>query len=287
MEPPADASALLPQASAGDPLPAPTHATPTALTGGTGFNDAPRLTGGGTYQDTLATGQSKFYRVPQQWGQRLSYLVSEVGPAQPSLGIVGSPVRVNLFNPVRSDVTAISGTTGLWFADEPYESFSGSTPYPVRYTNRGGVEQRGFSLDGDYYLRVNANRNDDEPSSTTFLITVVVSGEVEPGPIYQAAGAGSVTSSPSSTPAASSSVPAATTASSSATAPTDTNPTDVTAAPTGQATPINDSGVPGWIWVVVAVLAAGALAIVLFLRARRRAGPSQGTDWNGQPGGRH
>ena len=190
MEPAADAGGLLPQASEGDPLPMLTHGAPTVLTGGTGFNDAPRLTSGVTYQDTIATGESRFYRVPQQWGQRFSYLVTEVGPAQPPLGVVGSIVWVDLFNPVRADITgSVESTGSLWFTDEPDKPFSATTPYPVRYTNREGVEQSGYSLDGDYYLRVNADRNEDEPSTTTYLITVVVSGDLEPGPVYQVAGA--------------------------------------------------------------------------------------------------
>ncbi len=105
MEPPADAGALLPQASKGESLPTPTHGTPTAITGGNSFNDAPRLTSGTTYSDTIVTGQSRYYRVPLQWGQRLTYLISEVGPASPPLGPSGSSVFVRMYNPVRVAVT--------------------------------------------------------------------------------------------------------------------------------------------------------------------------------------
>ena len=279
MEPPADASALLPQASTGDPLAAPIHGTPTALTGGSSFNDAPRLASGATYLDSLATGQSRFYRVPLEWGQRLSYLVTEVGPAQPPVGITGSVARVNLFNPVRSDVTMSSDTAGLWFADEPGdEPISAATAYPARYTNREGIEQRGFSLDGDYYLRINANRNDDQPSTTTFLITTVVSGNVEPGPVYQLAGVTPATSSPTSTPAVSSAA---------SSAPASEIPTGGDAAATGQSTPITSAGVPGWIWAIVVGLAVVAVAVLMFVRSRRRADAAQGSDWTGQPGTRH
>ena len=43
-------------------LPAPVHGPPTALTGGSSFNDAPELTSGTTYADTLVTGESRYYR---------------------------------------------------------------------------------------------------------------------------------------------------------------------------------------------------------------------------------
>ena len=138
MEPPADADALLPQASKGAPLPTPTHGTPAAITGGNSFNDAPRLTSGATYSDTIVTGQSRYYRVPLQWGQRLTYLISEVGPASPPLGPSGSSVFVRMYNPVRVTITDFSNSNGRgWFADSVSEHpFSASTPYPVRYTNR-------------------------------------------------------------------------------------------------------------------------------------------------------
>ncbi|WP_420121039.1 vWA domain-containing protein, partial [Nakamurella sp.] len=200
MEPPADTAGLLPQATKGDLLPAPVHGTPTALPGGSSFNDAPVLTSGTTVTDTLITGESRYFRVPLAWGQRMSYLITEVGPAQPSLGYVGSTVWVDTFNPVRAQVTRSEDTSGkFWFRDSAADDpFAASTDYPVRYTNRFGTDQRDFALDGDYFLRVNADRHEQEPASTTFLITVVVSGEVEPGPTYLPAGSGPTTTGPGS-----------------------------------------------------------------------------------------
>jgi len=54
--------------------------------------------------------------------------------------------------------------------------------------------------------------------------------------------------------------------------------------PTGQATPITGSAVPGWIWAVAAVLAAAAVAALLFTRSRRRTLPTGLSDGDGQPG---
>jgi Ca-activated chloride channel family protein len=262
MEPPADASGLLPQASEGDVLPAPTHVTPTALTGGSSFNDAPRLVSGTTHSDTLVTGESRYYRVPLQWGQRLTYLVTEVGPAQPELGPIGSNVWVDAFNPVREKVTRLSDTSAkAWFANSANDDpFTSSTVYPVRYTNRNGVDQRDYSLDGDYYLRISADRNEDEPSSTTFLVTVVMSGAVENGPVYLEPGAvpddTTGATPPSTAGATSSSTSSPVTAGSSIA--------------TGQGTPVSGSPVSGWVWVVLAVLAAGGVAAFLLVRTRGR-----------------
>jgi Ca-activated chloride channel family protein len=271
MEPPADASGVLPPASKGEVLPAPTHGTPTGLTGGNSFNDAPRLTSGTTYTDTLTTGESRYYRVPLQWGQRLSYLITEVGPAQPPIDANGVTVWVDVFNPVRAEVTRLADISGEgWFArtvnDKP---FSSSTEYLARYTNRTGGESREFSLDGDYYLRVNANRNEDQPSSTTFLITVVVSGDVEPGPVYGPAGAvvttGSTAPSTSSSPSTSASATVSTSAATSAA--TAGSSTDARAGSTGP----GESSLPGWVWALGGAVVAGVAALVVVLLSRRRA----------------
>ena len=73
----------------------------------------------------------------------------------------------------------------FWFNSGQPNSFSASTVYPARYTNRLVFElQQQYSLDGDYYLRLMAPLT-DKPSSEGYLLTVAISGEVEPGPVYQ------------------------------------------------------------------------------------------------------
>ncbi|WP_395725279.1 VWA domain-containing protein [Nakamurella sp.] len=280
MEPPADTAGLLPQASEGDALPAPVAGPPVTLTGGTSFNDAPRLTSGATYSDTLSTGQTRFYRVPVQWGQRLTYLITEVGPAQPSLGYTTPAVWVDVFNPVRSTVTLLADTNGQqWFGDTPdTHAFTSSTPYPARYTNRNGASQREFALDGDYYLRVNADRHEQQPSTTTFLIKVVVSGDVEPGPTYLAAGTAATSGSSTSGTAGSA---GSTTPPSGAVAGSATSGS--TASPDGVATDRTsaDPAVPGWVWALGGALAVGVVAAVVILVTRRRTAggpPSVGGD---------
>ena len=59
-----------------------------------------------------------------------------------------------------------------------------SSVYPARYTNRQEFGSRNYSLDGDYYLRLMAPLA-DQPSSEGYLLTVLVNGDVEPGPVYQ------------------------------------------------------------------------------------------------------
>jgi Ca-activated chloride channel family protein len=206
-EPPADASAVPPPAAEQDGAAAPTHGNPVAMAGGSSFNDAPEITSGTTYSDTVVTGESRYFRMPLEWGQRFTYLLTPTGPADPEL-YPGAIAWMDVFNPVRDSVemTRFDTTGAIWFTDNPPDPFTASTPYPVRYSNRDVIDSRGFSLDGDYYLRLSVNLNNAEPSSTAYLLTVVVSGDPEPGPVYRPAGSGqttdssSPTSSPSSTP---------------------------------------------------------------------------------------
>jgi len=268
-EPPADDSAVPPPAAKQDGAAAPTHGSPVALAGGTSFNDAPEITSGTTYTDTVVTGDNKYFRIPLQWGQRFTYLLSPTGPAQPEL-FPGSIAWIDVFNPVRDGVsmTRYDSSGEIWFKNGSADPFTASTPYPVRYTNREESDSRGYSLDGDYYLRLSANLNVKEPSTTAYLLTVVVSGDSEPGPVYLPSGsiptsgsATSITSSASSTNPTSGSV------TSSSSEPT----TVVAISGTGQTT---SSPVNGLLW---ALLGAGVVLVIglcvwLIKRRRRPAG---------------
>src|SRR6478752_9011929 len=82
-EPAADPSAVPPPAEKGaEPAP-PTHGAATPITGGDSFNNAPEISSGATYSDTVVTGDSRYFRVPLQWGQRFSYLITPDGNPHP------------------------------------------------------------------------------------------------------------------------------------------------------------------------------------------------------------
>lgn len=267
-EPPADASAVPPPAAEQDGLAAPTHGNPVAMAGGNSFNDAPEITSGTTYSDTVVTGENRYFRIPLEWGQRFTYLLTPTGPADPQL-YPGAIAWVDVFNPVRDSVemTRFDTTGAIWFTKNPPDPFTASTPYPVRYTNRDVTDSRGFSLDGDYYLRLSVNLNDSEPSSTAYLLTVVVSGDPEQGPVYRPTGSGQTTGStgPTSSPSASSTPPPTT----GSAVPGSVLPTD--AAIDGSAAP--SSSVNGLSW---ALLGGGIVLVIglcgwLITRHRRTA----------------
>ena len=93
---PADDSAVPPAAAKQDGAAAPTHgSSPVAIAGGASFNDAPEIASGTTYTDTIVTGENRYFRIPLQWGQRFTYLLTPTGPAQPAARS-GPPARPRL-----------------------------------------------------------------------------------------------------------------------------------------------------------------------------------------------
>ncbi len=264
-EPAADASAVPPPADKGGAVLAPpVHGTANPLTGGDSFNNAPEITSGATYSDTIVTGESRYFRIPMQWGQRFSYLLTPDGNPQPELS-PGGYASVAVFNPVRQSIEMTEYDIGgeFWFNSGAPNSFSASTVYPARYTNRQEFRSRSDSLNGDYYLRLMAPLT-DEASSEGYLLTVVVSGDVEAGPIYQVGDAGATTATSTG----------ASTADTSSSASAENSPAtaDAGAALAAEhATP--DDGQPNnnaWIYLAIAVvLLLTALVVLLVVRQKR------------------
>jgi Ca-activated chloride channel family protein len=270
-EPPADASAVPPPATAGPALPVPVHGAATPINGGYSFNEAPELASGATYSDSLLTGENRYYRVPVQWGQRLSYLLTPAGRASPTL-TGAAYANVEIINPVRDVVTPIL-LGKPWFSEQS-ESIEGSTSYPARYTNRETYDRNKYALDGDYYLHLKANISSlDGTSSQPFLLTVVVSGDVEVGPVYQPeTTTGPVTSRAGSSASATVS-PATTSAAPSSAGPTSSGvPTEVTTAQTADASAAGT----GWILLIVGLLVAAVVVLVVVLRRNRSTGTPAG-----------
>lgn len=276
-EPPADASALPPPAAKQDGLAAPTHGTPVPLSGGSSFNDAPQVSSGVTYSDTVVTGENRYFRIPLQWGQRFTYLLTPAAESAPEL-FPGAFAWMDAYNPVRDGVVMTQFDTGgeLWFSASEPRPFTASTPYPARYSNRAMNDSAGFSLDGDYYLRLSTNLNDEEPSSTAYQLTVLISGDPEAGPVYEPAGAargaepstatGSTASAADTTRTTSSSTTLSTDPASSATA---TTPSPTLVAITGTAgttTPAPN----GWIYALLGAGVVALLGLVGWLISRRR-----------------
>ena len=234
-------------------LPAPIDSTPRPVTAGFSFNDAPELAPG-TYTDSLVAGETRYYKVPLEWGQRLRYRVTLA--ALPDQGYQGAAFYANLASPLREKVEQTRGGVAYQFAGRAGVTLHGSSLVPVRYANRAKPYDRTgkYAISGDYYLVLDATYplGGKPPFTIPFRVTVAVDGTAEPGPVYLTDPAGSTPSTTSATSTASASPPAA-----------------VPSTPAE-----SSSGLPGgWLpWTLggVLVLLVAGFGAVAFLVGRRR-----------------
>ncbi|MDI3402783.1 hypothetical protein [Streptomyces cavernicola] len=141
-------------AEAQDPVaPPPPTGAPEEAEGGTGFNDA-RLLGHGVWQDRIRPGQTRFYRVPVDWGQQLSAQVELEGAKSGGGGVLGSvpkALNVSVHNPARTTVTSV----GESYRGEPVDTTlepMAAVAYENRYAARPETKQVRFP--GSYYVQV-------------------------------------------------------------------------------------------------------------------------------------
>ncbi|MGW7437230.1 hypothetical protein [Streptomyces sp. NPDC054849] len=126
-----------------------TEAVPRA--GGTGFNDA-RALGAGVWRDEMRPGQTRFYRVPLDWGQQLGF-GAELSAAKmtKTFGSASGGLTVSLYNPYRGLISD---------KDTSYDGKQagitlGKTP-PVAYENRFAADRavQPVAIAGWYYVAV-------------------------------------------------------------------------------------------------------------------------------------
>ncbi|MFD6885851.1 hypothetical protein [Streptomyces sp. NPDC059957] len=124
---------------------------PAQRAGGTGFNDA-RALRTGVWSDELRPGQTRYYRVPLDWGQQLG-LAAELsaGKLTKDSGYAPSGLTVSLYSPYRSlidgeDVSYDGKQAGLTLARTP----------PVAYENRFASDRKvgAVRVAGWYYIAV-------------------------------------------------------------------------------------------------------------------------------------
>ncbi|WP_329196642.1 MULTISPECIES: hypothetical protein [unclassified Streptomyces] len=124
---------------------------PVGRTGGTGFNDA-RALGSGVWRDDLRPGQTRFYRVPLDWGQQLG-VGAEIAAAEMTkpYGSAAGGLTVSLYSPFRglvgSEDTSYDGKQAAVTLPK-----TAPVAYENRYANEAGV--RGAGVAGWYYLAV-------------------------------------------------------------------------------------------------------------------------------------
>ena len=251
-EPPANAVDSLPAADKDRPeQAAPAPSAPQPVVGGPTFSSAPRISPG-SWQETFMSGETIFYRVPVEWGQRLR--VSVV----PAPGSVTDEIRALthyapvLYGPDRGILgeTSLSyGSFGQNLAPQPTQQVSTE----VRYRNREKPESNTADLAGDYFIRIAIPLSRQGVAvEVPMTFRVEVEGTVKGAPAY------------AGTPPDASTSPSA--------SPTTSDETSTAAA--ADATPAEDDGSSGFVWLglgLVAVLGAlGAAYAILHTRRGRR-----------------
>ncbi|MFF9814545.1 hypothetical protein [Streptomyces sp. NPDC014006] len=161
---------------------APPSGTPASRPAGAGFATAP-LVGDGVWQTAVRPGQTLYYKVPVDWGQRLS-ATAELGSTAERGDYTAGALELALFNPVRGPVTDV----GVGY-DGTQKSAALPPVPPVAYRNRYSVRDAvgAMRFAGSYYLVVHlAARVADRlgPGALPLTLRVRVDGEPQAGPDY-------------------------------------------------------------------------------------------------------
>ncbi len=182
-EPPSDISGV-PEAERRDVPASPARSADVkALEGGTSFNTAVELTSGQTYSSSVKAGEGRYYKIPLEWGQQMSYSLSPTGRS--GLRDRALSVKVDVYDPMRADRSGASASKS-WYGtgSNSNDPITGGTNEPIRATSYT------YDLDGYYYILVHATSYSDEQIAQNFEFTVATSGEIEEGPIYLSAPGG-------------------------------------------------------------------------------------------------
>lgn len=163
--------------------PQPTSA-PQTRHGGTGFNDA-RALEAGSWKDSIAPGETRFYRIPIDWGQQLFTSISVANsPVTKEGGDSSDGVRYDFYNTARGHVT---GDYSDYDGDQTEVSFSTAR---VAYANRAsdeGPEVARMRFSGWYYLAVTMQKDvgNFTKGRIPMKIEVTLKGSRQAGPVYR------------------------------------------------------------------------------------------------------
>lgn len=158
--------------------PSPPAGQPQQRRGGTGFNDAPALEDG-VWKDRLRPGETRFYRIPLDWGQQLSGSLELANASMTKdSGYASGGLTYELYNTARGRVDGNSAGYDGEQRAVPLERTA-----PVAYTNRYNTSNReasGMRFAGWYYLVVSIHP--EVGTFTTGTIPLTLRLHVDGGP---------------------------------------------------------------------------------------------------------
>lgn len=195
--------------------PAPLTGAPKDITGGTGFNDATRLTTG-VWRDRLLPAQTRYYRVHVGWGQQLTYAAEFANEPTIDDSATSTFVTTLAYAPDRLPVQdASTARDDRLYDGSPVSVGLGTVP--VTWTNRwvSGAAAHNVHRAGDYWIAVGLGPDAArlaKDAAVGVVLRVRVAGEELAGPQYQApplAGKASGHAAPTPAPARTVAAPAA------------------------------------------------------------------------------
>ncbi|MEV3929129.1 MULTISPECIES: hypothetical protein [unclassified Streptomyces] len=148
--------------------------------GGSGFYDATSLETG-EWRDTIAPGQTRFYRVPVDWGQQI-FATAALSNSKKSTEYLGNALALALDNPAHGHVDDAT----LSYSGAPNSVALDPLP-PVAYENRydSAADVSAMRFAGWYYLSVTlspkvAEHYGDEGLGLTLKVKVVNDSKASP-----------------------------------------------------------------------------------------------------------
>ncbi len=160
--------------------------------GGSGYAQATSLENG-RWQDTVAPGQTRFYRVPVGWGQQIHATAGLSNSTGAAGEFVGSALTLSLANPAQGFVSDAT----LAYSGSPASASLSPLP-PVAYRNRydSSTQVNAMRFAGWYYLAVSLSPKLKESFGAEpipFELSVQVKNEAEESPYEGDAGVFGVT----------------------------------------------------------------------------------------------
>lgn len=158
----------------------------SSATGGGSFTDAGEV-GTGSWNDSIRGGESLFYRVRLDWGQRLAYTAVVGRPDGSGSGVI-TPVSTEIYNPAHVPVKPAGSKYNSVIAGRSPAELANST-VPVIFRNREISDDalEPVSLAGDYFIRVTLGEDEDlGDQALPVRLAVQVVGEVDGAPTYAA-----------------------------------------------------------------------------------------------------
>ncbi|MBL1091280.1 MULTISPECIES: hypothetical protein [Streptomyces] len=161
--------------------PARTDATKRRAKGGTSFNDAGSVATG-VWTDHIEPGETRFYRVPVDWGQRLNLSAELPNSTTGKSRFLANALGLSVYNPARGAV----GNDSFVAYDNgaAAKKFTAPVDYGNRFNPSDAVSAMRFA--GWYYLEVSLNPNTAPyfAKGADLTLRVDVRQSPKPGPAY-------------------------------------------------------------------------------------------------------